>query len=400
MKVYREESVLDAAKERVAWVFDRFENICVSFSGGKDSSVLLHICAEEARRRGRKIQAMFIDWEAQYALTIGYVADMFAMYADCVIPIWICLPFRTTNACSAIEPEWTCWDPSKKSLWVRPMPEHAINDAGFFPFYEQAMTFEHFVDALTRSLGPNSAQLLGLRCDESLTRFLSAIDDLKVYDGKKWTTETLPGTIKATPLYDWKTSDIWVFHAQTGLPYNPVYDRFHQAGLSISQMRICEPYGNEQRQGLHLFHAIEPETWGRVVARVAGANSAALYSKEQGNILGNKKIELPAGHTWQSFAMFLLDTMPAATSEHYRNKIATYLKWYRDHGCPELPNTAPGDTASAVDVGSWRRVCRALLKNDYWCKSLGFSPQKTSFYEQYRKIMEKRRNAWGIFSHS
>jgi predicted phosphoadenosine phosphosulfate sulfurtransferase len=92
--------------------------------------------------------------------------------------------------------------------------------------------------------------------------------------------------------------------------------------------------------------------------------------------------------------------MPAATSEHYRNKIATYLKWYRDHGCPELPNTAPGDTASAVDVGSWRRVCRALLKNDYWCKSLGFSPQKTSFYEQYRKIMEKRRNAWGIFSHS
>ena len=196
------------------------------------------------------------------------------------------------------------------------------------------------------------------------------------------------------PIYDWKTADVWTYFARTGLPYNRLYDRMHQAGLTPHQMRICEPYGDEQRRSLWLFHAVEPETWAKVCARVAGANSGALYAVERGNILGNARITLPPGHTWLSFAMFLLDTMPSTTAEHYRDKIAVYLN-YCNHKHVEVPDSQPGDTGSK-DVPSWRRICKVLLRNDYWCKGLSFSPTKPEAYERYKKIMARRRSQWGV----
>ncbi len=51
------------------------------------------------------------------------------------------------------------------------------------------------------------------------------------------------------PLYDWKTADIWTWFAKSGEPYNPLYDLMYQAGVPLRYMRICEPFGPEQRQG-------------------------------------------------------------------------------------------------------------------------------------------------------
>jgi predicted phosphoadenosine phosphosulfate sulfurtransferase len=168
----------------------------------------------------------------------------------------------------------------------------------------------------------------------------------------------------------------------------------HQAGLTPHQMRICEPYGDEQRKGLWLYHVVEPETWSRVCARVQGANSGALYADESGNVLGNQKISLPVGHTWKSFADFLLETMPTSTAEHYRDKIAVYLKYCQSKDI-EVPDSRPGDTGGK-DVPSWRRICKTLLKNDYWCKGLSFSPQKPENFERYKKLMKERRAKWGL----
>jgi predicted phosphoadenosine phosphosulfate sulfurtransferase len=171
----------------------------------------------------------------------------------------------------------------------------------------------------------------------------------------------------------------------------------HQAGLTLHQMRICEPYGDEQRKGLWLYHLLEPQTWAKVVNRVAGASSASLYATESGNILGNRKIYLPDGHTWQSYAMLILRTMPPATAEHYKDKISVYIKYCMDHyGMSSgLPDCVDGDTSSK-DVPSWRRICRCLLRNDYWCKSLSFSVTKSEAYEKYRKMMKQRRDKWQI----
>lgn len=396
--------VLTAARQRTARLFDDFERVCVSFSGGKDSTVALFLAVDEARRRGRKIAVLFIDWEAQYSLTIEHVRTCLDVCADVADPYWIALPLTTVNAVSQIEPEWICWDPDKRDLWVRDLPPEAITDGSDLPFYKHAMTFEEFAPEFARWFAGEhtmSANILGLRSDESLNRYRTIASESKsMHEGLGWTTWQGAGAYNAYPIYDWHVDDVWTYHSRyPELPYNRLYDRMHQAGLTPHQMRICEPFGDEARRGLWMFHAIEPDTWAKLSARVAGANSGALYVQESGNVLGNRSISLPAGHTWESFAHHILDTMPAKTAEHYRDKIAVYIRycsqqWPTIYG-DGLPDAADGDTGSR-DEPSWRRVCKVLLRNDYWCQGLSFSPQKASYYEKYRKIMRRRRQEWGI----
>jgi len=390
-------NVLEAAKERIRWTFDEFERVCVSFSGGKDSTVTLHLVAEEARRRNRKFWVLFIDWEAQYQLLIEHMETCLETYSDLIIPWWVALPLTTTNATSQIEPEWVCWDPAKRDLWVREPPVGAITDSKFFPFYEPAMTFEDFIQKFGEWFGKDqrSACVVGIRAGESLNRFRTLINPgKKTWQGRLWTTLVGTQCYNVYPIYDWQTEDVWTYFGRTGKAYSKVYDRMHQAGLKLSQMRICEPYGDEQRKGLWLFHVLEPRTWGKISCRVAGANSGALYAHETGNILGNRIISLPPGYTWETFARFLLMTMPPKTSEHYKNKIARYLKWCQDHG-ELVPDEQQGDTG-AKDVPSWRRICKCLLKNDFWCKTLSFSFTKNSAYQKYLDLMSRRRSEWGI----
>jgi predicted phosphoadenosine phosphosulfate sulfurtransferase len=169
----------------------------------------------------------------------------------------------------------------------------------------------------------------------------------------------------------------------------------HMAGLTPHQMRICQPYGDDQRRGLWLFHLIEPETWARVVARVNGANGGALYVQEWGNVNGYRRVTKPPGHTWKSFAELLIGSMPPQTKEHFENKMLLFDRWWQERGYPEgLPDEADYHMEAARKAPSWRRVCKSLLRNDYWCKGLGFTQHKSAAYEKYLDLMRRRKAAW------
>lgn len=396
--------VLTAARQRIAYVFDEFDAVCVSYSGGKDSTVLLHLTMDEAIRRGRKVAVLVIDLEAQYRLTIDHIRETLALYADHIEPYWVALPLSLRNAVSNYEPQWMCWEPGREKDWVRQPEPESITDESYFPFFRRGMEFEEFVPAFSEwyAAGRLTASLVGIRSDESLNRWRTISRSKAMYEGRRWTTwngGVAGGSVySAYPIYDWRTEDIWTYHGRyPDRPYNRLYDRMHQSGLTIHQARICQPYGDDQRRGLWLYHLIEPETWGRVVARVNGANSGALYVRETGNMTGYNKVTLPEGHTWQSFAHLLLDTLPPATAEHYRDKIAVFLQWYRTRGYPHgIPDEADPKLEAARDVPSWRRICKTILRNDYWCKGLSFTQHKSEAYERYRKIMKKRRAQWGV----
>lgn len=401
-KNYINSNVFEAAQERVSFIFDNFQKIIVSFSGGKDSTVMTHIVMAEAIKRNRKVALFFVDWECQFKLTITHIQSIYDLYKDHIEPYWITLPFVTTNGCSMHEPEWKCWDEEKKNLWIREKPEISIKDVKYFPFYYDGTTFEEFTPLFAKWYSNNEtcANFIGIRTQESLNRYrTNALTDKKVFKGKRWTTNIVDNVWSCFPIYDFLTEDDWIFHYKTRKPYNPLYDRMYKAGMTINQMRIDEPFGETQRRGLWLYQIIEPKTWSKMVSRVAGANSGALYTKEKGNILGNQNIDLPEGHTWQSFAKLLLHTMPPKTSEHYKNKISVYLKWYKDRGYPDgIPDEADKRLENYQKVPAWRHICKALLRNDYWCSTLGFGPQKSSNYTKYMDLMKRRRIEWGIFS--
>lgn len=395
-------NVLQAAQERIAWTFSTFERVYISFSGGKDSTVMLHLVMEEAIKRSRKVGLLFIDLEGQYKLTIDHIAQCYEMYAEHVEPFWCALPIHLRNAVSVYEPHWICWDQKASDAWIRPMPGCAIKDTEHFPFFHAGMEFEEFVPefGVWYGQGQPVACFVGIRSDESLNRYRTISSTTKqTKEGKQWATlVTAPEVYNVYPIYDWKTSDIWIYHGKNkNVPHNRLYDLMHKAGLTISQMRICQPYGDDQRRGLWLFHLIEPETWARVVARVNGANGGALYVQESGNMTGYRKISKPEGHTWKSFARLLVCSMPPKTKTHYENKIASFQKWWIDRGYSDgIPDEADIHLEAARKVPSWRRVCKSLLRNDYWCKGMSFTQHRSDAYEKYLKLMKKRREEWKL----
>ena len=262
------------------------------------------------------------------------------------------------------------------------------------------MTFELFVQKFAEwfSLQRPAAVMVGIRADESYNRFLTIASQRKrrFADDKPWTT-VAPGNHAwyVYPIYDWKTADIWTWFAKTQQPYNPLYDLMYQAGVPLRYMRICEPFGPEQRQGLWLYHVLEPERWADMCQRVSGVHSGGVYAGQDNQFYGHRKLEKPANHSWRSYAHFLLHSMPQTTADHYRNKIAVYLHWYQKQGWEDIPDEQEKDLGSK-DIPSWRRICKVLLNNDYWCRMLSFSPTKANHYQRYRARMEQKRQQWGI----
>lgn len=398
-----EQDVLDASMERIKWTLENFQKVCVSFSGGKDSSIILNLTAQLARRMKKKISILFIDWEAQFSHTIKYVELMRTEYSDITERFyWVALPLTTQNGLSQFSPIWQCWQPGVE--WIRQPPEYAITNPVEFPFYEHGMTFEAFVSEFADWYANHrpAAMMVGIRADESYNRFMAIASARKMRfaDDKPWTTAASRGYAwYIYPIYDWKTADIWTWFGKTQTPYNPLYDLMYQAGVPARFMRICEPFGPEQRQGLWLYHVIEPARWAAMCERVCGVSSGGIYAGQDNLFYGHRKLAKPAHLRWREYVLFLLDSMPEPSAEHYRNKIAVYLRWFEKKGMKEIPDSQPGD-GGTKDVPSWRRICKVLLNNDYWCRALSFSPTKTSNYERYHERIKNKRKEWGILCNS
>lgn len=383
-KRYLKTDVMSAARQRTEELFDNFRHVYVAFSGGKDSGTLLNLALEVARERGRlPLDVMIVDLEAQYQHTIDYVQRV-ADNPDIRL-FWCCLPIHLRNAVSQIQPHWVCWHPDAKDIWVRDLPKHpsVISDESYFPFFFRGMEFEEFVPAFgewysEQHAGEQCACLVAIRSAESLNRYRTIKNEKKTrWHGHGWTTLTTPRVYNCYLIYDWTTEDVWTANGKHRWDYNRIYDLMYLAGVSIHDMRLCQPFGDDQRQGLWLFKILEPDIWAKVVNRVQGANFGNRYVEEMGNVLGNIRVQLPPGHNWKSFAKLLLDTMPPYLASHYRKKIFKFLNWWRKngakHGFTRIPDAADPKLEAARKAPSWRRVCKVLLKNDYWCKGLSFS---------------------------
>lgn len=396
MKVYQEKDVLTAARDRINEVFDSFERIYLAYSGGKDSSVMFHLVMEQAIARNRRVGVMFIDFEAQYKETIDHAHEMFRLYKDFIDPHWICIPMRLRNALTNYEPQWTCWDPERESDWIRQKPSIAKTEKDY-PFGGAHMEFEEFIVLFGQwyGQGKRTAGFIGIRAQESLHRYCAIATWEKrdlMFNGRRWTTKIVEEVYNVYPIYDWLTDDVWTYHAKNpDKPHNRIYDKMNMAGVKLSQQRLCQPFGDDQRRGLWLYHILEPETWFKLVSRVNGANSGALYIEEKGNINGYNKISKPDGHTWKSFCNLLLQTMPPKTRQHYLYRFNKFINGWQQRGYDIIPDEAPPELESKCWAPSWRRMCKVLLRNDYWCKGLGQAQPKSEAWQKYKELKNAKK---------
>lgn len=395
VKKYQKESVLQASKKRISDSFDAFKKLYVSFSGGKDSTVMLHLVLEEAKKRNTKVGVLIIDLEAQYQDTVKHIEQIVNQYSENIDLHWVCAELLLRNAVSNYEPRWICWDEEKKDVWVRQKPKQA-SDLSQYDFYIPKMEFEEFMVLWGQwySDGELTGAFIGIRSDESLHRYRAIASEKHglMLNDWKWTTKIDQSLYNVYPIYDWKTQDIWIFHGKfPELTHNRIYDKMNMAGVKLADQRLCQPYGDDQRKGLWLYHILEPETWYKVVSRVNGVNSGALYIQETGNMTGYNKITKPEGHTWKSFCNLLLSTLPKKTQEHYKVRFKKFIAGWQDRGYKSIPDEAPINLENMCWVPSWRRLCKVILRNDYWCKGLGQTQPKSDAYIQFKEIKAKRK---------
>ncbi len=386
-KSYLDENVHIAAEKRMMDIFNTFPKVYVAFSGGKDSTVMLHLALEIAKSENRlPLDVLFVDLEGQYNTTIKHIEEV-ALNSEEINLHWVCLPLNLRNSVSVFQPHWRCWDPEQSKDWIRPMPQHpqVISDQDYYPFFRYGMEFEDFVYQWGNwfSNGESSTCLLGIRSDESLNRFFSVTTN--GWRGRNWMSKASESLVFSYPIYDWRTEDIWRYVGKKKIKYNKLYDYFYLCGISIHKMRICQPYGDDQRQSLAYYHQIEPEIWNKVVRRVHGVNFGAYYSKTA--VLGRNKVVLPKGLTWKRYAYILLLSMPEITRNHYAGKIKTFLSWWENNGfsLELVPDQGNLKLENSGKLPSWRRICKCIIKNDWWCRSLGFTQTKKTYETLYAK---------------
>lgn len=433
---YLEQNVYEALQERLHFIFCEFDHIFVSFSGGKDSGLLLNLVLDFRKKYYpcQKIGVFHQDFEAQYTATTEYVERTFSRLESepNTELYWVCLPMATRTALSSYEMYWYPWDDTKVTAWVRPMPDHpyVINlKNNPITTYKYKMHQEHLAKQFGRwyrqSHGDGKTVcLLGMRADESLQRYNGFLNRKYGYKDTCWISQSFRDVWNASPLYDWTNKDVWHANYYFGYDYNKLYDLYYMAGVQPSQMRVASPFNDYAKDSLNLYRVIDPDIWLRLVARVRGVNFGAIYGKTKA--LGYKNLSLPEGHTWQSYTQFLLATLPARLRNSYIKKFQTSIDFWHntgggleeetireleEHGyrirrngvsnytiakcsrivfLDNIPDHTD-DIKSTKDIPSWKRMCYCILKNDHLCRFMGFGLTN----EQKRKVnhlKEKYKN--------
>ena len=315
-------------------------------------------------------------------------------YADHIDLHWFCGELLLRNAVSDFQPKWVCWDEDSKSIWVREKPSLA-SDLSQYDFYVPKMEFEEFMVLFGKWYAGDSycAGFIGIRSDESLHRYRAITSNKEglTHKGYKWTTKLSKNLYNAYPIYDWRTEDIWLFHLRRkDLCYNKIYDMMTRAGVKFSNQRLCQPFGDDQKKGLWLYHLLEPTTWYKLLNRVSGVNSGALYVQEKGNMTGNIDVTKPDGHTWESYTNFLIKSLPVKMQSHYKERFVKFIAGWKQRGYETIPDEAPHDLEIKCWAPSWKRMTRCILRNDYYCKGLGQVQPKSEAYEKFKSIKKKR----------
>ena len=413
-------NVYETTMERIKYIFNEFDHIYISFSGGKDSGVMLNLCLQYLKQNNinRKITLMHLDYEAQYEMTTDYVQLMEDKYRDYLKIYHVCVPFKVKTCTSMYQDYWRPWEEKLKDIWVRKLPQIAMtkND---FDFYKDDMWDYEFQEKLSswihkREKAKKTAVLVGIRTQESLHRWRAIHKEREsYYKGKKYSKRIDSNVYNFYPIYDWKTEDIWIANGKFGFEYNKLYDLYYQAGLPIDMMRVASPFLSEGQETLKLYKIIEPHTWGKLVSRVNGVNFTGIYGGT--SAIGWKSITKPKHFTWKQYMEFLLDTLPTDTKEKYLEKLETSINFWKTKGgvlsdeiiseldslsikyelgthnyksdkkAVKLDYLDDLDIKDFKSIPTYKRMCICILKNDNMCKYMGFS--------QTKQEMKKRKEA-------
>lgn len=308
MKVYMDNNVLEESLNRLRHIYSSEDNVFVSSSGGKDSTVITELAIIVAREQNKlPVKVAFLDQESEYQSTVAYFQKI--KHRPEIQLYWFQIPFILGSNLSKDFVWLHCWNPDEEDKWMRPHEEGAITTMGELQESNE-MRFYRCCDLLGEYIFGKDAHyisLTGMRASESLTRRGLMMRTTRVYKGLSYASrvKTSKNGYKLYPIYDWETSDVWKFIYDIKAPYNAAYDRMFQAGKSINDMRVSSFIHENGISGLKTLQAIEPKTFDRLVSRIGGL-SAYKHLHTSDYMYSPRKLP-DAFASWNEYRDFLLE---------------------------------------------------------------------------------------------
>jgi predicted phosphoadenosine phosphosulfate sulfurtransferase len=354
-KEYIEKNVYEETLDRIRHIYDRYDKVVVSFSGGKDSTAVLNCTLEVAREKNKlPLSVVFFDEEAIHPPTIEYVqrvADNPEIKME-----WYCLEFKHRNACSNEEPFWYTWDKNKEDYWVRPMPKNAIKEHSKF---KKGMSFQEFSPYLyDRSIG-SVAMLTGIRTQESLRRYqVIARKKNDAYINSR--AEAGQNQYRCFPIYDWSSEDVWLAVHKFKWDYNTTYDIFNQTKLygDFLHQRVCPPYGEEPLRGLWVYSECFPEMWHKMINRVQGVATAWRYGNTE---LYSSAKSKPENVTWKDYLSVIIDSYDYDSKNEVKQTVNGYIKNHQNKTKQKIEEENPHPISGV----SWQWLCTVAIRGDF-----------------------------------
>lgn len=340
--------VFDAAVVRLLRLYQEGHRLVVSFSGGKDSTVLLETAIIAATSAGRlPVEVIMRDDEIAFPGTIEFCERTYRRPE--VKMTWLVQNQPVINIFNRKAPYWWVFDPQlTPDKWVCQPPEFAT--------YEKTLCIDAMTipDRFPPPEGKNLYACIGLRTQESRGRFFGLFSS-----GGYVTKPNKYGVRNARPIYDWSDSDVWRGIKENGWDYNHAYDTFFSMGVKAKGLRIGPPTMTSGGIKLLMLAAKAWPVWfDKVCERCPGVRTAAMFGDRA--ITPNRRL----GESWEAtFQRECIDRAPEWIAERAKKCRDSVISAHTRHATTPLPE-ADSCVTCGGNIGSWKNLTTIMFAGD------------------------------------